>query len=77
MRILANHTMHRLGASLSAQLQLGSDWRLAPTADGGRWASTSEMGPVGHEPQRPARRRSFRLDWPSQAGDFVAQSEAR
>ena len=33
-----NHTMQRMGASRLAQLQLGSQWRLALTADGGRSA---------------------------------------
>ncbi len=31
-----NHTMQRMGASRLAQSQIGSQWRLAPTADGDR-----------------------------------------
>jgi hypothetical protein len=29
--------MQRMGASRLAQFQFGRRWRLAPTADGGRW----------------------------------------
>ena len=35
-----NHTMQRMGASRLAQSQVASPWRLAPTADGDRWAET-------------------------------------
>jgi hypothetical protein len=31
-----NHTIQRMGASRSGQSKVGSRWRLAPTADGGR-----------------------------------------
>jgi hypothetical protein len=33
-----NNTMQPIGASRFAQAQVGSAWRLAPTADGDRWA---------------------------------------
>ena len=32
-----NHSIQRMGASRSAHLQFLRQWRLAPTADAGRW----------------------------------------
>jgi len=33
---MQNHTIQRMGASRSAQSVFVAQWRLAPTADGGR-----------------------------------------
>ena len=44
MRRGANHTMQRMGASRSAQLQSGCPLRLAPTADGGRFGDATRLG---------------------------------
>jgi len=41
-----NHTMQRMRASRSAQSQFGSPWRLARTADGGRWAGRETFSAV-------------------------------
>jgi hypothetical protein len=34
-----NNSIQRMGASLLAHFHFGSAWRLAPTADAGRYAS--------------------------------------
>jgi hypothetical protein len=36
--MMPNHTMQRMGASRSGHWQFLYQWRLAPTADSGRWA---------------------------------------
>lgn len=46
-----NH-MQRIGASPLAQLQFGRQWRLAPTADAGRYLTT----PIRYEQIRTSRR---------------------
>ena len=45
MKKAPNHTIQRMGASPSAQRRFRSPWRLAPTADGERWAECVFEGP--------------------------------
>jgi hypothetical protein len=40
----SNHSIQRMGASRSGQLQLPRQWRLAPTADADRWATMLVVG---------------------------------
>ena len=46
MRTEPNHSMERMGASRSGQLQLLRQWRLAPTAHAGRYESALNVPTV-------------------------------